>query len=117
MRRGLLLLLTVVACVSLSGCFWGLFGGTVKVQNDTEASIHVQADRNYTSGDVTGYNASYALMLRSDDATYVSFDWFTFRPKIYVEYQGKTLTYYAHFNALGYDSININAIDFIRGSN
>ncbi len=117
MRRGLLLLLTVVACVSLNGCLWGLFGGTVKVQNDTDDSIDVHPDRNYTSGDVNGYNASYAHLLRSHDATYVSFDAFTFRPKIYVEYQGKTLTYYAHFNLFGYDSINVNTIDFIRGRN
>lgn len=119
MRRGLLVLLTVAACFSLNGCFWGLFGGTVKVQNDTDASLHVRADKNdlVTLDEADVYNYASAYLLRTDDSILLGFDAFSFNPKVYVRYKDRDTIYHPNFNMFGYAVIYVHPEDFIRGNN
>ena len=101
-------------CLCLQGCFWGTFGGSVKVQNDTDATIYVSIDQNNLNDG--GY---YPKDKAINSGNFASFPLrsFTFDPDVFVEYNDLEKTYHTHFDFLGLDTVFVNSKDFHRYNN
>lgn len=106
-------LLLLSACIfSLSGCFWGVFGGvTAVVINDTDDYILVTGDRNV--------NAYYDIggSMRPDEERTFGFSGFDFDASVRANYRGREKSFHVHPNFFGFDWIHVHIQDFPPPSN
>ena len=97
------------SCLCLQGCFWGAFGGSVKVQNDTDATIYVSVDHNNIND---GGYFPRDMSINARDSAKIPLRSFTFDPDLFVEYNDLVKTYRTHLNFFGLDTVYVNIKDF-----
>ncbi len=112
--RGVGVLGGSLVCLVNCGCIYGTFGGTIKVDNDTDDRIEVVLDRSDLS-DGTLYRSKSSV--DADHSKIFSYGSFVYNPDVTVEYKGRVKTYKTTVDFFGYDIVHVNTSDFLSASN